>query len=89
MKKAAQIKSGPHELPGDERRARALRLPVFPYSFCVAPYGGSPLLTCRKHRSRPTYDDKHFYRMWVRFFINKMHSTRDAREACGTKLPTK
>ena len=69
IKKAAQIKSGPRELPGDERRARVMRVPVFPCSFCVAPYGSSPLFTYRKHRSGPTYDEKIFRPMRARFFM--------------------
>ena len=32
-RKAAQIRSGPHELPGDDCRARARCLPVFPRGF--------------------------------------------------------
>ena len=52
-----------------ERPARTARrrtpgldetLSCIPARFCVAPYGGSPLLTYHKHRSGPTCDEKYF-----------------------------
>ena len=56
-----------------------------PARFCVAPYGGSPLLMCRKHRSGPTYNGNCFRRMWVRFFMKRDSSIRDARESVRHK----
>ncbi len=81
LRAANEKKERPARTAGDERRAHTIRLLIFPYPFCVAPYGGSPLLMYRKHRSRPTYDEKDVHRMWIRFFMKRNDSTRDARES--------